>query len=222
MKVIIIGGGKTGSYIADLLLKSNCSVKIIDNRETVLERLRNEHPADVIVAGSGTDPSILEACGIANADAVAAVTGSDETNLVASTIAKYEFNVPRVIARVNNPKNAWLFNRQMGVDAGLNQADLMARLVVEEMDFKSMFTLLELDHGDYSIVEVMVDQNAVAVNKTVRELSIPLNAVLISVFRGIDVIIPRGDTEIKSGDKILAFGNISSHSIINRLFGAPV
>jgi trk system potassium uptake protein len=221
MKVIIIGGGKTGSYIAELLLKSNCTVKIIDNRETVLDRLRNEHPADIIIAGSGSDPSVLEACGIMDADAVAAVTGSDEINLVASTIAKYEFNVPRVIARVNNPKNAWLFSHEMGVDVGLNQADLMARLVVEEMDFKNIFTLLALDHGDYSIFQVMVDKNAQAVNRTIKQLSIPHDTVLITVFRGGEVIIPRGDTEIITGDKILAFGNVSSHDAVNRLFGAP-
>ncbi len=112
VKAIIIGGGQMGSYIAGLLLKNGCAVKIIDNRDKVVERLRVELPDNTIVVGSGTDPSLLESCGIADADVVAAVTGSDETNLVASTIAKFEFNVPRVIARVNNPKNTWLFGRE--------------------------------------------------------------------------------------------------------------
>ena len=106
MKVIIIGGGQVGAYIAKLLLNDNCSVKVIENREIVVEKLKKILPLDTIVLGSGTDPNILESCGIAEADVVATVTGADETNLVASTIAKFEFDVPRVIARVNNPQNA--------------------------------------------------------------------------------------------------------------------
>ncbi len=220
MKVIIIGGGKIGTYITHLLLNGKYTVKVIENRDTVLEKLYGELPKEIIVSGSGTDPSILEACGIADADVVVAVTGNDETNLVASTIAKFEFNVPRVISRVNNPKNAWLFNREMGVDIGLNQADLMARLVVEEMDLRNIFTMLELGKGEYSIVQVMTENNAAAVNHTIKELGIPAGAILIAIFRGSEVIIPRGDTVINVGDRILAFGSLGTHAVINTLFSA--
>jgi trk system potassium uptake protein TrkA len=120
MKVIIIGGGKVGSYIAELLMNSKCSIKVIEHRKNVLEKLKTEIPAEMIIYGSGTDPDVLESAGIADADVVAAVTGADEANLVASTIAKFEFNVPRVISRINNPRNAWLFNAGMGVDVALN------------------------------------------------------------------------------------------------------
>lgn len=137
MKVIIIGGGKVGAYIANLLLNNNCSVKVIENRNYVYDKLKKEVPEENIVFGSGTDPDILETAGIKDADVVAAVTGSDEINLVASTIVKFEFGISRVIARVNNPQNTWLFNSGMGVDVALNQADLMAHLVVEEMDLKT-------------------------------------------------------------------------------------
>jgi trk system potassium uptake protein TrkA len=219
MKVIIIGGGQVGAYIAKLLLNNKCSVKLIENREHVLNKLRRELPEEIIVYGSGSEPNILEACGIAETDVVAAVTGADETNLVASTIAKFEFGVPRVIARVNNPQNAWLFNSSMGVDVGLNQADLMAHLVVEEMDLKNIFTLMELNRGDYSIIQVNIDHNSEAVNKSLRDLEIPENSVLIAIYRGKDIIIPRGDTVINSGDNILAFADKVAQVKINKLFG---
>lgn len=220
MKVIVIGGGKVGAYIAKLLLDNNCSVKVIENRKNVLDKLRRELPEDAIVHGSGTDPDILESCGIAETDVVAAVTGADEVNLVASTIAKFEFDASRVIARVNNPQNAWLFNSGMGVDVGLNQADLMAHIVVEEMDLKNMLTLMKINRGNYSIVQVKVDNQSEAVNKTLKDLIIPAKAVLISISRGKSVIIPRGDTIIKEGDSILAFTDEDAQVTMNELFGS--
>ena len=220
MKVIIIGGGQVGTYIANLLLGNNCSVKVIENRENVLDKLRKELPEDAIICGSGTDPNILESSGIAEADVVAAVTGADETNLVASTIAKFEFGVPRVIARVNNPKNAWLFNSGMGVDVGLNQADFMAHLVVEEIDLKNMLMLMKINHGNYSIVRIKVDDQSEVVNTAVKDLAIPVKAVLIAIYRGKDVIIPHGDTVIYGGDNILTFADEDAQVTINGLFSS--
>jgi trk system potassium uptake protein TrkA len=220
MKVIIVGGGKVGAYIANLLIKNNCAVKVIENRKHVLQKLRKDIPEDIIIAGSGTDPNVLEHAGIANTDVVVAVTGADETNLVASTITKFEFGVPRVIARVNNPQNAWLFNSIMGVDVGINQADLMAHLVVEEMDLKNVLTLMKLNSGNYSIVQINVDSESSSVNKQIKDLVIPSNTLLIAISRGKEVIIPRGDTVINKGDNILALADEDSQVTINKLFGS--
>ena len=220
MKVIIIGGGKVGAYIANLLLSNKCSVKVIENRTNVLDKLKKDIPEENIVYGSGTDPNILESAGIKDADVVAAVTGADETNLVASTIVKFEFGVPHVIARVNNPKNAWLFNSGMGVDVGLNQADLMAHLVVEQMDLKNILTLLKINKGDYLIVQVNVDADSEAVHKKIKDLVMPVNAVLIAISRGKDTIIPRGNTIINEGDKILVLADQGAQVAISELLGA--
>lgn len=220
MKVIIIGGGQTGVYIANLLLNNNCSVKVIENRENVFSKLVNDLSKENIVFGSGTDPNVLEAAGIADVDVVAAVTGEDEVNLVASTIAKFEFAVPRVIARVNNPKNSWMFNSSMGIDVGLNQADLMAHLVVEGMDLKNILTLLKINSSDYSIVQVQVDTQSEAVHKNIKDLAIPVNSVLIAITRGRDTIVPRGDTVINGGDNILALADAKAQAVINELFGS--
>ena len=219
MKVIIIGGGQTGAYIANLLLSNNCSVKVIENRGAVLEKLKNELPEDSIVAGSGTDPKYLEAAGISEADVVVAVTGADETNLVASTLAKMEFGVPRVIARVNNPKNAWLFNAGMGVDVGVNQADLMAHLVVSEMDLTDMMTLMKINDGNYSIVQISIDDQSPVVSKVVKNLPIPANALLITIRRGTETFVPNGDTMIQSGDNVLALTNEANRVEMYKLFG---
>lgn len=222
MNVIIVGGGQVGAYIANILLKNNCSVKVIESRDNVFEKLRKEIPLENIVFGNGSDPSVLEAAGIAKADVVAAVTGADETNLVVATIAKFEFDVSRVIARVNNPRNAWLFDAGMGVDVGLNQADLMAHLVVEEIDLKNMLTLIKLKRSNYSIVQVKVDSQSAIANKTVKDLVLPANAVLIAVYRGNDVIMPHGDTVITADDTIVAFADEDAQVVINSLFCAPV
>lgn len=219
MKVIIIGGGQVGAYIANLLLANKCEVTVLENRADVLSKLKNDLPESVIMAGSGTDPKHLEAAGIGEADVVVAVTGVDETNLVASTLAKMEFGVPRVIARVNNPKNAWLFNSGMGVDVGVNQADLMAHLVVTEMDLTNMMTIMKLNDGNYSIVQIGIDAKSPAISKAVKDLAIPQNALLITISRGQETIVPNGDTVIRVGDSIVALTNEENRTRLYKLFG---
>jgi trk system potassium uptake protein TrkA len=219
MKVIIIGGGQVGAYIANLLLANKCEVTVLENRADVLSKLKNDLPENVIMAGSGTDPKHLEAAGIGDADVVVAVTGVDETNLVASTLAKMEFGVPRVIARVNNPKNAWLFNSGMGVDVGVNQADLMAHLVVTEMDLTNMMTIMKLNDGNYSIVQIGIDAKSPAISKAVKDLAIPQNALLITISRGQETIVPNGDTVIRVGDSIVALTNEENRTRLYKLFG---
>src|SRR3990172_7191296 len=137
MYVIIVGGGKVGAYLASLLLAAGHRVKVIEARREELPRLRQDLPQEMVTLGSGTDPAVLEAAGIREADVVAAVTGADETNLVVTSLARFEFHVPYTIARVNNPKNAWIFGPTMGVDVALNQVDLMAHLVQESLPAKS-------------------------------------------------------------------------------------
>lgn len=220
MNVIIIGGGHTGAYIANLLLENGCSVRVIENRESVFEKLQIELKPEHILLGSGTDPEILESAGAAKADVLVAVSGADEINLVASTIAKYEFGVPRVIARVNNPKNRWLFDASMGVDIAINQAGLMAHLILEGIDIQNMMTLLKLNRGDGSIVQMHVDEKSKAVGRRVRDLAIPEKAVMIEIFRGDDSIIPHGETEILAGDDILALAGEKERVDLNRLFSS--
>lgn len=219
MKVIIIGGGQVGAYIGGLLLENENDIIIVDNRPRVIEKLLREFDEKYIVTGDGADPSVLEEAGIAEADAVVSVTGADEVNLVASTIAKYEFGVERCIARVNNPKNAWLFDRTNGVDVRVNQADLLAKIVVDEIDLKNLFTLMKINRGEYSIIHLKVAPQSLSVNKQVKDLVIPEQAVFIAITRNHEVVIPRGDTEILAEDVILALADQESTKELHHLFG---
>jgi trk system potassium uptake protein TrkA len=177
---------------------------VIEGNRAEFDRLRKELPEGVLIMGDGTDPSVLEAAGVRKADVVAAVSRADETNLVITSLARFEFQVPRIIARVNTPKNAWLFTPEMGVDVALNQADLMAHLIAEEMSLGDMMTLLKLRRGQYSIVENRIFPRAVAAGKLVRDLDLPHDCVLTAIIRGGELIIPRGDTMLLPDDEVLA------------------
>lgn len=219
MNVIIVGGGQAGAYLTSLLLSRGHKVKLIEERAARLPALLRDVPEDVIVIGSGTDPKVLESVDIQKADVLAAVTGADETNLVVSTLARLEYGVPRVVARVNNPKNAWLFTPEMGVDVGLNQADMIARLVAEEMSLGDMMMLLELNRGQYSLVEKIVDPKSSVIGKSLRELQLPMECVLVAVIRSSKLSIPRGDTVLNPNDKVVAITDVDHLKALSDLLG---
>ncbi|OGO63001.1 MAG: potassium transporter TrkA [Chloroflexi bacterium RBG_19FT_COMBO_55_16] len=219
MNVIIVGGGKTGSQLAMQLIDAGHRVKVIEDRAEVLERLQQEMPEGVVIAGDGSAPSVLEAAGIKAAQVLAAVTGDDEANLVITTLARFEFKVPRTIARVNNPKNSWLFNEQMGVDVALNQADILAKLIAEEMSLGDMMTLLKLRRGEYSIVEEKVHPRAVVAGKPIREIDLPPECVLVAILRKNQLIVPHGDTVLQPVDEVIALVHASKLVKLASLLG---
>ena len=219
MFVIIVGGGKTGSYLARLLLEAGHQVKVIEDRPIVFERLKEELPAETLLCGDGSSPSVLEAAGIKDAQVLAAVTGEDEANLVVTTLGRFEFKVQRTIARVNNPKNSWLFTTDMGVDVALNQADILAGLIVEEISLGDMMTLLKLRKGEYSLVEEKVHPSAAAVGKMIRDLGLPSECVVAAIIRRNRLTIPRGDTVIQPGDEVLAVVHTSQTKQLAALLG---
>jgi trk system potassium uptake protein TrkA len=219
MFVIIVGGGKTGSQLALGLLEEGHQICIIEGRDTVVEHLREELPEEIILLGDGSSPAILENAGINHAQVLAAVTGEDETNLVICTLARFEFNVPRVIGRVNNPKNAWLFTPQMGVDVALNQADILAKLIEEEMSLGDMMTLLKLRKGEYSVVEEKVHPNSDAMGKCLAELAMPTECVIAAIIRKGKLIIPHGDTMLQGADEIIAVVHASQSKHLADVLG---
>jgi trk system potassium uptake protein TrkA len=221
MFVIIVGGGKTGSQLARQLLDGGHQVKLIEDRPAVLARLREELPPEVVVAGDGSSPGVLEGAGIQNAQVLAAVTGEDEDNLVVTTLARFEFGVPRVIARVNNPKNTWLFTLDMGVDVALCQSDILAKLIAEEMSIGDMMTLLKLRKGEYSIVEEKVDPRAVVVGKELRDIELPPQCVFAAVIRKGQLIVPNGSTVLEPVDEVIALVHASQVTKLAELLGRP-
>jgi len=204
MFVIVVGGGNTGSQLTKYLLEAGHTVRVIDERPVVLAKLAIELPAEVIISGDGSSPVVLEKAGIHEAQVLAAVTGSDETNLVVTSLARFEFNIPRVIARINNSKNSWLFTPEMGVDVSLNQAEILARLSVEEMSIGDMMTLLKLTHGKYSLVEEKIEPGSPAIGVQISELNLPPNCIISGIIRHSELVLPRGTTLLEEQDEVLA------------------
>ena len=219
MFVLIVGGGKVGSHLASLLLGEGYRVRVIEQQRDEIPRLKRDLPAEVVVLGSGTDPNVLEGAGIRQAQVVAAVTGEDETNLVVASLAHSEFGVPRVIGRVNNPRNAWLFTPAMGVDVAVNQANLMARLIAEEMSLGDMMTLLKLRKGQYSLVEEKVDPTAIAAGQQIGALDLPRQCQVAAIIRNGELVIPRGDTVLQAADEILAVVHASRAAQLAAILG---
>ena len=222
MFVIVVGGGNTGSQLAKFLLEAGHTVRVIEERPNVLEKLATEIPPEMIINGDGSSPTVLEKAGILNAQVLAAVTGSDETNLVITSLGKFEFNVKRVIARINNSKNAWLFTPEMGVDVSLNQAEILAKLTAEEMSLGDMMTMLKIRRGKYSIVEEKIAPSALAIGLALKDLSLPNNCIISGIIRNGEMILPRGTTVLEEGDEILALVDDPAREQLAKLLSKSV
>jgi trk system potassium uptake protein TrkA len=205
MKVVIAGGGAVGTFIADELQQAGHTVDIIEQDLQRVERARSEaEPAGVTWhAADACEVSSLREIGLDTADVVAAVTGDDEDNLVISLLAKQEFAVPRVVARVNNPKNEWLFNENWGVDVAVSTPHLLTALVEEAVSVGSLVRLLSFEGGRASLIEVTLATGTPAADKEVRELDFPRDSTVVAVLRNDRVVVPRGDTRLLPGDEVL-------------------
>jgi len=204
MFVIIAGGGRTGAQLARYLLDEGHLVRIVEDRKDVLARIHKELPTEAIFIGNPLFPRVLEEAGIKDADVFAATTTSDEVNLSLCYFCREKHHVPRTIARVNNPRNAWLFDEKLHVDVAVNQAELLARLIEEEMSLGDMMTLLQLRKGKYSVVEEKIPKGAHALGTPIKELKFPENCVIAAIIRDGQIVVPRGSTLFEEGDEVLA------------------
>lgn len=204
MFVIIAGGGRTGSQLALVLISGGHQVLVVEHRKEQLTRLHRELPTEAVYEGNASDPAVLEQAGIQKANVVAACMSDDTANLVFCFLAREIFKVPRTIARVNNPRNAWLFNENFHVDSALNQANVFASLIQEEMSMGDMMTLLKLRRGRYSLVEEKVPPAAKAIGVAIKDLGLPDECVIAAIIRDGKITLPRGDATFQQDDEILA------------------
>ena len=218
MRVIIAGGGRTGTQLASLLLAQNHDIRLVEHRQDVLSRLHRELPTEVIFEGQPTDAEALEQAGIENAQALAACTPGDDENLSICFVAREVYRVPRIIARINDPRNAWLFDEKFHVDVALNQADIFASLIEEEMSLGDMMTLLKLRRGEYSLVEEKIPPGAKAIGVAIKDLALPEDCIIAAVIRRGKVILPRGITTIEPGDEVLAITDRIGAQELSALF----
>jgi trk/ktr system potassium uptake protein len=221
MFVLIAGGGRTGTYLAAMLGVEGRQVRLVENRREVLARIHRELPTEGIYEGNPTDPGVLEQAGITDAQAVVAATTNDADNLVICFLARTRYNVPRTIARINNPRTAWLFDQKFFVDVAVNQAAIMASLIEEEMSWGDMMTLLKIRRGRYSLVEEKIPEGARAVGIAIKDLELPEECVIAAIIRKGRVIIPRGITQLEVGDEVLAVIGPDAADKLAELFARP-
>ena len=202
MKVAIAGAGAVGTFIATDLAAGGHEVHLLEREAKVVNRLQPSvnvhwHTVDACEYDS------LNAVGLSDVDVMVAATGDDEDNLVISLLAKQEFAVPRVIARVNNPKNHWLFDESWGVDVAVSTPHLLTALVEEAVSVGSLVRLLNLD-GGARLVELTLAASSPAAGRNLADLAVPRDASIVAVIRNRHVIVPRGDTVLAVGDEVIA------------------
>ena len=220
MLAVIVGGGRGGSYLAQDLQSQGYQVKVVDRRPDVVAKLRQEIDGEVI-CGDGCSPQILEQIGAAKADLVVAVLHADEDNLVVCRMAKHHFHVRRVIARVNNPRNEWLYTKAWGVDVAISQVHLTAKVIEEEIGLGELVTLLKLNRGEAALVELCLPETSPCRGKAIRDLNLPADTVIASVIRGGKLHVPRGDTQLEAGDEILAISTVAAEQALKNILVGP-
>jgi trk system potassium uptake protein len=221
MYVVIAGGGRTGAQLANLLISQDHEVRVVDDRKEVLERIHRELPTEAIIEGDPLEMYVMEQAGIRRADVMAACTTADEVNLALCYLVRTQYNVPRTIARVNNPRDAWLFDSKFHVDVAVNQADILASLIQEEMSLGDMITLLKLRRGNYSLVEEKIPPGARAIGLAIKDTALPEHCVIAAIIRKGEVMIPRGITTFEAGDEVLAVTDTEGAASLSFLFSPP-
>ncbi len=213
MKVAIAGAGNVGTFIAEDLRSAGHEVLLIEQDAGLVNRLQESLDVHWFV-GDACEVSSLDAAGIADADVMVAATGDDEDNLVVSLLAKQEFAVPRVVARVNHPKNHWLFNETWGVDVSVSTPHLLSALVEEAVSVGSLVRLLQFEGGEARLVEVTLASESPACGKTIAALGVPRDATIVAIVRAGHVVVPRGDTVIEEGDEVLCLVTPDSEQVV--------
>ena len=202
MYVIVVGGGKVGYYLAKALRSAGQEVTLIEKLQRRFDLLQEEF-GDVAFLGDGCEVRTLEQAGAARADLVAAVTGDDEDNLVICQMAKRKFQVKRVIARINNPKNEVTF-QMLGIDETVSSTKLIYSLIEQEVEVADVIPLTALRKGHLELVEVALTEDSPSVNRRVRDLVLPASCTLAILVRGNSAEVMNGDTTLRAGDIIVA------------------
>jgi len=224
VKVAVAGAGNVGQFIANDLADAGHEVLLIEQDPSVISR-----SAPTLTGPWGNGGSIewrtADACEVSSlreadlgsVDVVVAATGDDEDNLVISLLAKQEFAVPRVVARVNHPKNEWLFNENWGVDVSVSTPHLILALTEEALSVGSLVRLLQLEKGRARLVEVTLADDSPVIGPMIRELNVPRDATFVAVLREDHVVVPRGDTVFQAGDEVIALVTPDSEDEIRRM-----
>jgi trk system potassium uptake protein TrkA len=216
MYIVVAGGGKIGYYLIKTLLPYKHKLVVIEPQVELCEKLANELHIPVF-NGDATDLDILAQVEVAKADSFIAVTGRDEDNLIACQLVKRNYGVKRTIARVNNPKNIEVFQK-LGVDFAVSSTSVIADLIEQEIDYIGMKTLMKLKSGKLVLSEIVISDKSPVNNKSLKDINIPKDCILISVIRDEEVIIPNGFTVLRNNDYIIVVSSQQDQQELKEYF----
>src|SRR3954469_3213867 len=213
MFVLVIGGGKVGYYLAKELIESGHEVVLMEKDRARADQIADEI-GSIVVPHDGCEGKYLGQAGANRADIVAAVTGDDEDNLVICQMAKHHFDVPRTIARVNNPKNEDLF-KHPGVDELISPTRMVLGSIEQDIPVHELLHLAALGEGELEIIEAHLQAGSPAVGRAPKDLTIPDGCSLFAVIRGGVATPLRTDTVLREGDKVIAIGRTECEALLH-------
>ena len=202
MFVIVVGGGKVGRYLINDLSKKNHEVVLVEQDQKKGEEIGEKYGIEV-VCGDGSEKDVLQKAGVEKADVLLAVTKADQDNLVICQMAERQFDVPQTFTTVNTPGNEKLFD-WLGVNVAVSSASILSALVDQEVAINDLNELLNKDQDELKMIRITVSKNSPLLNKKLKDISLPLESVLVTILRGDTPIVPRGNTRILTGDLIVA------------------
>ena len=221
MRIAVAGAGNVGVYVAGDMRSKGHDVTIIERDQEHVEMIMEELDANWVV-GDACELYTLDAAVLSSCEVMVAATGDDEDNLVISLLAKQEFAVPRVVARVNHPDNVWLFNESWGVDVAVSTPHLLTSLVEEAVSVGDIVRLLQLEQGKVALLEVTLDDGSPAAGRTIRELNMPPDSTIVAIVRDRHVIPPKDQSSLQAGDEVLALASGEAEPDLRRLLtGEP-
>lgn len=202
MLIIIVGGGKVGRYLINDLSKKNHEVVLVEQDPEKGDKIGEKYDIEVI-CGDGSEKEVLQKAGVEKADVLLAVTKADQDNLVICQMAERQFDVPQTFTTVNTPGNEKLFD-WLGVNVAVSSASILSALVDQEVAINDLNDLLNKDQDELKMIRITVSEDSPLLNKKLKDISLPLESVLVTILRGDTPIVPRGNTRILTGDLIVA------------------
>jgi trk system potassium uptake protein len=204
VRIVVAGAGNIGRHLAHDLHRRGHDVVVIEQDPAVLDRAQEDAPGVTFLLGDACEPWVLDKAEVRACDVIVAATGDDEDNLVTALLSKQEYGVPHVVARVNHPKNEWMFNESWGVDVPMSPPHVLTALVEEAVTVGDLVRLFKLERGQVSLVEITLSEEAPIADRPLYELRLPPDSAVVAVLRRGHVVIPQPETQLVPGDEIMA------------------
>jgi trk/ktr system potassium uptake protein len=222
MKIVVAGAGNIGRHLAHDLHERQHEVTVLEQDPGVVSRAQEDAPGVTFILGDACEPWVLDKAEVRSCDVMVAATGDDEDNLVISLLSKQEYGVPHVVARVNHPKNEWLFNETWGVDVPMSPPHVLTALVEEAVTVGDLVRLLKLERGQVTLVEITIDERAPLAGRPLYELRLPQDSAIVAIVRRGHVVIPQPETQISPGDEIMAIATAEAEDSLRAALMGPL